>query len=807
MEPGTQRPGPERDRSLAEAAAVVHTLDDLAALLRDLRGRHARSRRDSSLTYRELAAKTGFSLTAIAEYFTARTLPPADRLDAVLELMGATPAERRALATARDRVEEGGHRARARRPALMVVKVPRQLPAAPQVFTGRAREMAFLDKALGGAVPGTPTVCAISGMGGIGKTTLALHWAHQNVDRFPGGQLYVNMRGFDPAGQPLSPLRVMRDLLAALGVPAAVIPVELDAQTALFQSLAAGRRMLIVADNARDASQVAPLLPGAAAAAVLITSRHQLTGLIAAHGARSVTMDPLPDDDARQLLARRLDPDRLSAERDATATLLGCCAGLPLALGIVVARAATHPHLSLAAQAGELSAAAGRLDALDAGKPEAGLRAVLSVSMHALSPGAARTFGLLGIAPGPDIALTAAASLLALDPAATRAVLRELERASLIHRDVPERYRMHDLLRLHATEEAASRRTENDRREALHRLVACYVRTACEGTRLHAAYGTAPALAEPPPGCVSLPLPDAGALAAWLESEHDNLLAAQEVAEYHGWNAEVCALAWALDPYYRSRGMPEDQATSWHRAVTCAQHQDDQAIRAQAHQMLGDAWSQLGRTTEALHHLRQALALAEQGGDIMSVGEIHHSLGGAWERHGDDRRALKHAREALVIFRASGDALRQGRVLNGVGWLQARLGEYAEARANCEAALALLRQDPTSMGRFGEAHTLDSLGFIAFRRRDYGQAAGYYQQALAMGRAHGHRMIEADVLCHLAENYRAQRRLAQARDTWEQARDLYTSQHRLAEAQRVQRQLDAIRPAARPRSAGGISSR
>jgi tetratricopeptide (TPR) repeat protein len=795
MEPGAQRPGPVRDRSLAEAAAAVRTLDDLAALLRDLRRRHARSRRDSSLTYRELATKTGFSLTAIAEYFTARTLPPTDRFDAVLELLGATPAERRALATARDRIEEGGHQARARRAAPVPAKVPRQLPAAPHMFTGRGRELAFLDKDPDEAVAGALTVCAISGMGGIGKTTLALHWAHRNLDRFPDGQLYVNLRAFDPAGQPLTPLSVVHGFLEALGVPSAAIPVELDAQAALFRSLVAGRRMLIVADNARDTSQVAPLLPGGAACTVLITSRHQLTGLIAAHGARSMILDVLPDDDARQLLARHLDPARLAAEPDAAATLLACCAGLPLALSIVLARAATHPHLSLAALAGELSATVGRLDALDAGEPEADLRAVLSWSSHALSPDAARAFGLLGIAPGPDITLTAAASLLALAPAATRALLRGLDHANLIYRDAPERYRMHDLLRLHATEEARSRHTEDALREALQRLVAFYVHTACAGAGSHAAHGTAPALTGPPPGCVPQPLPDPDTMTAWLDSEHDNLLAAQEIAAGYGWHAEACALAWAMDPYYRRRGRLEEAATTWHRAVTSAQHLADQAVRAQAHQMLGDAWSQLGKTTEALHHLRQALALAERVGDARSLGEIHHSLGGAWERHGDDQRALKHAREALVIFRATGDAFCQGRVLNGVGWLQARLGEYAEARANCEQALALLRQEQSGKGRFGEAHALDSLGYIAFCRGDYTGAAGYYQQSLAIGRAHGHPTLEAAVLDHMAENYRAQRQFPQARDAWEQARDLYISQHRLAEAHRIQRHLDTLGPA------------
>ena len=429
MEPIVAPPGPEGPCALA--AATARTLDDLAALLRDLRRRHARERRDGSLTYRELAAKTGFSLTAIAEYFTARTLPPADRFDALLGPAGRH-AGRTARARHRPRPDRGGQPgqeppgrsvpaaparavpapavpAAGRRP--LPGEVPRQLPAAPHTFTGRARELAYLDQVLeeqaqaGGAL----VVSVIGGMGGIGKTWLALHWAHRHLGRFPDGQLYVNLRGFDPAGQPLTAAAVVRGFLESLGVPPAVVPVEADAQQALYRSLAAGKRMLIVLDNARDTAQVAPLLPGGADCTVVITSRRQLTGMIAAHGARSLTLDVLSEPEARQLLARQLGPARLAAGPEAAATLLACCAGLPLALSIVAARAAIHPHLPLAALAAELSDSAGRLDALDAGEPQADLRAVLSWSSLRPVPGAARAFALLGIAPGPDIAQAAAA--------------------------------------------------------------------------------------------------------------------------------------------------------------------------------------------------------------------------------------------------------------------------------------------------------------------------------------------------------------------------------------------------------------
>lgn len=786
-------------------------MEDLARLLRDLRRRHARGRRDSTLTYRELAARTGWSQTAIAEYFTARTLPPTDRLDALLALLGATPAEQRALATARDRVEEANRRARGGRstpPKAGAGPVPHQLPAPPGMFTGRVAELALLDAALDGdGDEGGPRLCAVGGMGGVGKTWLALHWAHAHPERFPDGELYADLRGFDPAGRPVDPAVVVRAFLEALGVSPAAIPAEQEAQGALYRGLTAGRRMLLVLDNALDTAQVVPLLPGGTSCAVLTTSRRRLTGLVTAHGAQAVALDVLPQDEARDLLAHHLGCGRLSLEPEAAAVLLACCAGLPLALGIVAACAATHPDLSLAALAAELADRAHRLDALDAGEPRADLRAVLSWSTRALSPDAARALGLLGIAPGPDVAPPAAARLLGLPPARTRVLLRELDHAHLVHRRGPERYRMHDLLRLHAAEHARAHTTAAERRAALRRVVGFYTETACAGARLLAPHRGAPPLApadgEAATGAaaaaaaaaeVRLPLPDAAAAAGWFEAEHADLLAAQQAAHANGWAAQVWRLAWALDPYHRSRGHLEDQVAVWELAAAGADELPEPAVRAQARQLLGDAYAQLGRTGEALEHLALALESAERTGDVTARGEIHHSLGGAWERHGDDRRALEHALRALEVFRTLDDTYRQARALNGVGWLRTRLGRYAEACADCEAALALLRRHPADHRRLGESSTLDSLGVIAHRLGEHGRALAYFDRALAICRAQGHTYLEADVLDHIAEARLAQGDGARARAAWERSHALLTAQHRLAEAGRVRKELDRLAP-------------
>ncbi|MEV4581475.1 BTAD domain-containing putative transcriptional regulator [Nonomuraea jabiensis] len=268
------------------------------------------------------------------------------------------------------------------------VPVPRQLPPPPPSFAGRSRELAALDRIM--AAPGDKVVIsAIGGTGGVGKTWLALHWAHGNLPRFPDGQLYVNLRGFDPSDAPMPPETAVHGFLDALGVDAAAVPVGLEAQAALYRSLVAGKRMLIVLDNARDTDQVTPLLPGSPSCAVLVTSRRQLPGLITGHGARPIPLDTFDPDEARQAITRLLGEERVRAEPDAVADLLDRCGGLPLALGIVAARARMHPGFPLAVLAGQLREDSSRLDLLDAGEQTASLRAVFSWSYRALTPPAA----------------------------------------------------------------------------------------------------------------------------------------------------------------------------------------------------------------------------------------------------------------------------------------------------------------------------------------------------------------------------------------------------------------------------------
>jgi DNA-binding SARP family transcriptional activator/tetratricopeptide (TPR) repeat protein len=669
--------------------------------------------------------------------------------------------------------------------------VPHQLPAPPRWFVGRTGELTALTQALdaGSESGATVVISAIGGVGGIGKTWLALHWAHRHLDRFPDGQLYVNLHGFDPTGQPMPPAAAVRGFLDALGVDPGVIPADLDAQTALYRSLVADKRMLILLDNAADATQVTPLLPGSPSCTVVVTSRDRLAGLVTAHGAHPVALDVLDEPAARDLLAHRLGADRLAAEPDAATELLAFCAGLPLALSIVAGRAQAHPDFPLAALAAELRDATARLHVLDEDTPDASLPGVLSWSYHALTAEQARVFGLLGIASGPDISVPAAASLTALPTGQAMALLRALERVSLIQQQVPGRYRMHDLVRLYAADQACGDHPEADREAALRRLVDFYLHTAHAGDRLLDPHRPLVEIGPPMPGCHQHSLPVQTAALAWFDSEHPCLLAAQQLAAKWGWQHSVWQLAWVLDVFHQRRGRFQDALAAWRAGLVAADNQGDPATQHLVRRRLAYYCAREGRHDEALEQLQHALTLAEQSGNRLGQAHTHHNLGWAWGQRGDDQRALEHTTRAVHMFHALGSPVWEARALNSVGWYAARLGRHAQACTACEAALGLFRRHSD---REGEANTLDSLGFIAHDTAQHTQALGYYHQALTLYHDLGDTYEEAETLDRLGQTYIALGQHEQARTVWRQALQLYRQQGRDEDVDRIQRQLDTL---------------
>jgi DNA-binding SARP family transcriptional activator len=399
--------------------------------------------------------------------------------------------------------------------------VPAELPPGCRAFVGRAAELARLDGLLAETRPaaaGTVPIVLVGGPAGVGKTALAVQWAHRVADAFPDGHLYVDLRGFDPVAEPVAAADALRGFLEALGHPAERMPTDPQARAGVYRSLLAGRRLLVVLDNARDVEQVRPLLPGTPGCLVLVTSRSRLAGLVAAEGAYPLSLDLLPDADARELLSRRIGADRLAAEPHAAGEVVEACGRLPLALAIVAARAAVRPELSLAAVAEDLDDPAGRLDLLSTGESGIDLRAAYAGSYRALGPAAARLFRLLGLYPSTEITAAAAASLAGLGVPAVRVALAELTGAHLLAERRRSRYALPELLRLYAAELAGDEPADSQWSARL-RVLDYYLRTA------RAAAGVlngAPARWRPD---AAAPFVDARSAALWFAAEEQTVRA------------------------------------------------------------------------------------------------------------------------------------------------------------------------------------------------------------------------------------------------------------------------------------------
>ncbi|MEU5696716.1 BTAD domain-containing putative transcriptional regulator [Actinosynnema sp. NPDC020468] len=667
---------------------------------------------------------------------------------------------------------------------------PRQLPAAPALFTGRVAELAELDRAVADPEVGTVVITAIGGAGGIGKTWLALTWAHRNLHRFPDGQLFVDLHGFSPDGRPTEPSDAVRGFLTALGVDPGALPADVDALAACYRGLVAGRRMLVVLDNAATAEQVVPLLPGSASCTVLVTGRTRPASLIDRHGARHLPLDLLTTGEARALLAARLGDRRVAARHRVTDELIELCGRHPLALAIIARHAATRPSIPLAEFAAELRRFG--LEALDHDTdPTASLPAVLSWSLRALTDEQRTVFALLGTAPGPDVDLPAAVSLTGLPETLARRALRVLEDHSLLDRHPGGRYSMHDLVRAYAAGFAHDHLPEPARRAASQRVVDFYRHTAHAAEHLLYPLRQPIRLDPPATGVHPEPLPDHPAALAWLDAHHPHLLAAQRVAATEARHEAVWHLAWTLNTFHLRRGHRHDELAVWHAGAAAAEHLPDPTTLIHALRRLGHAHAELDRHEEALVHLGRALAVAEEHHDPTQQARTHHAFAWAWEQRGDTRQALLHARRALVLIRGLDQPVWEADALNTVGWHEAHQGEYDSARTHCRAALALHRRHEDTDG---VADVLDSLGFIDHRTGRHREAVEHYREALALYRDVGNTAEAVDTLDYLGHPLAALGRHGQARAVWREALDLYLRLGRDADAERVRRQLSDLDP-------------
>ncbi len=645
---------------------------------------------------------------------------------------------------------------------------PRQLPSSIRHFTGRADQLKLLHDLLdhGNAGGGLLAAVVISGTAGVGKTALAVHFSHQAAHRFPDGQLYVNLRGFDPAACPLQPAAAARLFLDTLGVPPARIPADPDACLAMYRSRLADTRTLIVLDNARDAEQVRPLLLGAPRCLVLVTSRDRLSGLVALDGALPLVLDLLTHDEARELVAARLSPERLAPQRQAAEELIELCARLPLALNLALARAAASTDTPLSTLTEQLHDTRRRLDLLSAGETAADLRAVLSWSYYALDASTARAFRLLGLHPGPDITAAAATPLTGLPHEQARTALEQLSRAHLLIESTPGRYAFHDLLRAYARERVLGDDTDDDRHAARHRMFDYYLHTAHTASILLNPHRQPITLSEP---CIEV-VPDHPAdhdeALNWFTDEQSVLVAITRCAAETGFPDHSWRLAWTCTTFFERRGRWQDLATVQNIALDAARRAGDQDGRANAHYGLARAYSRLGRLDEAHTNFLDAIELFRDLGDRIRQARTH--LGLAWIRDLQGRAddSLDHARQAHDLARTTENQAIQANALNAMGWYHAQLGDGHQALLHCRQALTLQQQ----LGdRNGQATTWDSLGYACHLIGEYQEALVCYRHALDLYSSLGDRYNEADTLTHLAETHQAVGNTAAAQDAWHNA--------------------------------------
>ncbi|GAA3840611.1 BTAD domain-containing putative transcriptional regulator [Sphaerisporangium flaviroseum] len=647
-------------------------------------------------------------------------------------------------------------------PAIAEVR-PAQLPGAPGLLVGRTDQIRQLDGLLQGSRAGASAcVGVIWGAAGVGKTALAVHWAHKTRSHFPDGQLYVDLRGFDPAGRPVAATEALHGFLEALHIPAQHIPVDLDGRTALYRSIVADRRIMVVLDNARDAEQVRPLLPGAAGCLAMVTSRSRLDGLLATHAARPVMLDVFTAGEAVDFLTERLGAERTHPDMDAVEAVADACARLPLALAIVAGRAAVHPDFPLAEVCRELWDGRDRLDALAVEDPASDPRAVFSWSYGALGAPAARLFRLLGTVPGPDISAMAAANLAGLPLRTTRVLLAELTRASLLIEHVPARYTFHDLLRAYAGELGRTVDTESDRRDARHRLLDHYVHTACTAA-LMLDPQREPTVLEPPREGVDVhQLPDRAQAFEWFAAEYQVLLSAVHRAG-DGFEAHAWQLSWALATFCTKRGLWEDQAATQRTALAGALRTGDIVRQAVSHRLCARAYTMMGRQDEACDHYQQALAMYDSLGDTGGAAVVRLGLARVYECRQKHDAALEQALLGLELFRQADDAYGQALALNAIGWNCGLLGRHEDALFYCGQALVLVR----GLGDlYGEAGVRDSLGFAYHNLGRHPEAMECYQRALRLYRESGDRYGEADVLVHLGDSHQASGSPHHASDAW-----------------------------------------
>ena len=720
----------------AQAELRMGRQDEVIGPIRDLVARHLLSERPIGVLMQALAA-AGRDAEALECYAIARSR--------LVEALGTEPG--RELQDVHLAILKG-ERPAAPAPASRSTSppVPAQLPPDVRGFTGRHDELDELDRLLidAGDQSTAVVISAVAGTAGVGKTALAVRWAHRVRDKFPDGQLYVDLRGYGP-DRPIAAGKALARFLTDLGVAGQDIPLDVDGRAARYRTEITGRRMLVILDNAASVEQIRPLLPGTRSCSVVVTSRDSLPGLVALHGGCRLDLGLLPHPDAVTLL-HELIGERVEAEPEAAATLATRCARLPLALRVAAELAAARPTTPLADLVRELADESQRLRRLDAGgDTRAAVRIVFSWSYKYLPAHAARAFRLVGLHPGSDLDAYATAALTSTTLDEARRSLEILARAHLIHLTGPGRYGTHDLLRAYARDLANSQDPEADRRRALTRLFDYYLAAAARArdARSPAERRQGPRLS---PDSPIPPLADPPAALAWLDAERPNLVAVCMHAAAHGWPGHTIRLSTTLFRYLDAGAHFLDALSIHTDARNAASHMRDAAGEAYASANLGVVHMRQGRYEQAAEHYQEALVLFSQTGDRVGEARTLTHLGLVNWRQGRYEQAAGRHRQALIRYRETGNRIGEANALSNLGLVRWRQGRYGEAAEDHRQALILYRE---TGHRFGEANALANLGVVRLGEGHHEQAAGDLRNALTAFRDTGIRIGEGYALANL----------------------------------------------------------
>jgi DNA-binding SARP family transcriptional activator/tetratricopeptide (TPR) repeat protein len=632
--------------------------------------------------------------------------------------------------------------------------VPRQLPADLASFVGRASELDDLDRVWDSPV----TATVIDGMAGIGKTALAVRVAHRIAGHYPDGQLFLDLHGFTEGITPVPPGEALDRLLRTLGLPGAQIPADLDERAALYRSLLAEQRMLIVLDNAATETQVQPLLPGTRGCLVLVTSRRRLAGL---DHCRTLSLDTLPVPDAVELFTRTAGGSQLAGQPpELQVELVELCGRLPLAIRIAAARLRSHPTWKVSNLVERLRDRQHRLGELEAGQRN--VIAALDLSYQDLDPDQRRTYRLLGLHPGPDIDAYATAAMLDFTLQRTGRMLDQLYDAHLLQEPATRRYRFHDLVRAHAAHTAAHEDTQTDHSGALERLLDYYRHTAAGAMNIAYPYERERRPQVPRARTAVPELPDSGSALEWLDTELPNLLASAE----HGHPAYVLHLSAILHRHLRTRGRYQDAETLHRQALVAASAAADQVGRVTALVGLGDVHRLQGCYPQAADHYRQALQLAHSTGHHPAELDALTGLGDTHWRQGRYAQAADHYQQALQLARTTGHHPAELDALVGLGYIHTPGGRHRQAADHFGQALRLAR----ATGHHpAELNALVGLGYVNSRWGRHRQAADHYQQALQLALATDNRPSQLNSLIGLSSVQSRSGCYAQAADYLEQA--------------------------------------